>query len=289
MFENIIELCGLAAERTIRSQLAVRFNILCLLYSAQERGQQATFWTFTYKQLGEVAEMAADWSVFLRRLRKKIPGLAGVRVFERGKLKGRFHVHAVLDREVDGYLIQECKAGTRLGWAEPRRVKDGNLARYLYKELVKQLHRRDLMGRRWACFGKLPGHPWITASSLDLGLPWKFHQWRAFLSRPVGESRSETMLQGFKDWINTEIEPGLAVIIDGVLMVTDVFCTMPDAPTCAVKAPVTVELVPFDEEIAACLADDHPDRHCGDLLVYTFPNPLQSKDSVPLPKKKPPE
>jgi len=74
-----------------------------------------------------------------------------------------------------------------------------------------------------------------------------------------------------------------------VLMVTDIYCTSPEAPTCAVKAPVMVELVPFDEEIAACLPDDHPDRHCGDMLVYRFPNPLQKKDSVPLPKKKPPE
>jgi DmsE family decaheme c-type cytochrome len=60
MFENIIELCGLAAERTIRSQLAVRFNILWLLFSAHERNQQPTFWTFTYKEVDEVPEMAAD-------------------------------------------------------------------------------------------------------------------------------------------------------------------------------------------------------------------------------------
>jgi hypothetical protein len=283
---DTIDLCALAADRTIRAQLAVRFNVLLLLYVAKQQGQQPTFWTFTYKELGEHEEMAADWSTFLRRLRKKLPKLAGVRVFELGRKKGRFHVHAVFDRFVDGYLIQDLKKGTRLGYAKPKFVGDDNLARYFYKELVKQIHQRGLRGRRWACFGKLPNQPWVTASSLDLGLPWKIHQRNAFLTRPVGESRRETMLYGFKDWINREIEPGLAVVKDGQLLVTDVYAAWPDPPTRAVRGNVTVELIPVDKELLACMENPDVDEDTEAILAYRIPNPRRRADAIALPDRR---
>jgi hypothetical protein len=265
------ELSALRSHRTTVARIAILLNIDMLLDCAKAEGREPSFWTFTYAMLDEPKKMAQDWSTFLKRLRRKHP-VAGVRVFELGKQKGRFHVHAIFDRRVPIPDVEACKEGLLLGHSKVKPVNDANLARYLYKEFNKQIGRRDIPGRQWACFGKLQDVPWITMNSIDLELPWAQDRYHAFLTKEVGEPIREVMLRAFKDWLNRD-NPGIAKLKNGELFITNVFCTAPELPTHGLPAPMKVELHIVDPELAACLPDDHPDRHVESFYVYKFPNP----------------
>jgi len=276
-----IELSALRSDRTTRARIAILLNIDMLLDCAKAEGRDPSFWTFTYATLGTVKEMAADWSTFLRRLRKHEP-VAGVRVFELGRRTQRFHVHAIFDRRVPIPVVESCKEGLRLGHSNVKRVADNNLARYLYKEFNKQIGRRDIPGRQWGCFGKLPEQRWVTMSSLDLQLPWQIHRYHAFLTKEVGEPIREVMLRAFKDWLNT-LTPGLARLKNGELYITNI---MTDSPaTMGMRAPLKAYLHRVDHELLECLEDPDLDPDTDSIIIYKHPNPGHEKNkpnTVPL-------
>jgi hypothetical protein len=277
------DLSALRSHRTTVARIAILLNIDMLLDCARAEGREPSFWTFTYATVGEFKEMKQDWSTFLRRLLKKVP-LAGVRVFELGKTTKRFHVHAIFDRRVPIPDVESCKEGLMLGHSNVRAVNDANLARYLYKEFNKQIGRKDIPGRRWACFGELANCPWITMNSMDFKLPWAKERIQAIWTKEVGEPMREVMLRAFKDWLNSR-NPGIAKLKNGELYITNVFVTDPEHPTLGLPAPMEVNLHIVDPEIAALLPEGHPDRELDHFYAYSFPNPEHPKyktKSIPL-------
>ena len=125
-------------ERVLQNILAVDNNVEVLMTYARARGQRCRFWTFTFKKAEDLERCIADWSTFLRRLRAET-GVCGLRVFEWGRRRGRFHVHAVFDRFVDRKkVVDRLKADLEtMGWAKPsKKAADENLGKYLWKELT---------------------------------------------------------------------------------------------------------------------------------------------------------
>jgi len=270
-----IELSALRSKRTTVARMAILLNIEMLLDSAKAEGREPSFWTFTYARVGEIKEMARDWSTFIKRLQRKHP-VAGVRVFELGRITRRFHVHAIFDRRVPIPDVEACKEGLMLGHSKVKPVNDANLARYLHKEFNKQIGRKGISGRKWGCFGKLAGQKWITMNSMDFELPWAKERLQAIWTKEVGEPMREVMLRAFKDWLNTQ-NPGIARLKKGLLYITNVFCTDPKPPTHGLPAPLKVTLHRVDPEIAAMLPEGDPDRELDHFYVYKFPNPEHPK------------
>ncbi|HVM62575.1 MAG TPA: hypothetical protein VMV72_17070 [Verrucomicrobiae bacterium] len=147
---------GRVSEYVLLNMFVVAENVDAIRAFAESKGEVATFWTFTYAVVLAYAVDVQHWRKFLSRLRRAAAGLCGVRTFEWGGRKGRFHAHGVLDREVPKAVIEKCERGTNLGFTWAERVNDEGGA-YLYKELAKQFGRRGQGRRLWGTFGKFPG------------------------------------------------------------------------------------------------------------------------------------
>ena len=132
-----------------KSAFALDFTLREILRTAHD--PQFVLVTFWSQQRYEL--MAEHWQIFLRKVRKKLTELYGLRVFEFTQNSG-LHIHCVWSCEVDDWLLEECAEGTLIGWAKQRRVWGGDLAGYLNKELRKQFDAEDAIKRRWGTFGK---------------------------------------------------------------------------------------------------------------------------------------
>jgi len=132
-----------------KSAFALDFTLREILRTALD--PQFVLVTFWSQQRYEL--MAAHWHIFLRKVRKKLPELYGLRVFEFTQNSG-LHIHCVWSGEVDDWLLEECAEGTLIGWTKQRRVWGGDLAGYLNKELRKQFDAEDAIKRRWGSFGQ---------------------------------------------------------------------------------------------------------------------------------------
>lgn len=147
---------GRLSERVLVEMFVVAENVDAIRGFAQSKGEVPTFWTFTYADVVTYDVDVQQWRTFLGRLRRAEVGVCGVRAFEWGGRKGRFHAHGVLDREVPKAVIERCERDTNLGFTWAKRV-DEKGGEYLYKELGKQFGRRGLGHRLWGTFGKFPG------------------------------------------------------------------------------------------------------------------------------------
>lgn len=143
--------------KRIKRVLAVGSTVEWLI----ERG--GYFGTFTFCSSSESGldvepwtEWRQDWGKFLRKLRKET-GVCGVRVFQCGKRRGRFHVHTINDREIGKVVIEHCKIGGRLGFHEMSgRIEGRDLVKYMVREFVKPSVRVEGV-RSFATFGEFAG------------------------------------------------------------------------------------------------------------------------------------
>lgn len=131
-----------------KSAFALEFTLREILRSSLD--PQFVLVTFWSQQRYEM--MTEHWHIFLRKVRKQVPDLYGLRVFEFTQNSG-LHIHCVWSGEVDDWILEECAEGTIIGWAKQRRVWGGDLAGYLNKELRKQFDEEDAIKRRWGTFG----------------------------------------------------------------------------------------------------------------------------------------
>jgi hypothetical protein len=131
-----------------KSAFALDFTLREILRSSLD--PQFVLVTFWSQQCYEL--MAEHWHIFLRKVRKHMTDLYGLRVFEFTQNSG-LHIHCVWSCEVDDWLLEECAEGTLIGWCKQRRVWGGDLAGYLNKELRKQFDEEDAIKRRWNSFG----------------------------------------------------------------------------------------------------------------------------------------
>jgi hypothetical protein len=190
------------SERTLKNVFAVSDNVDVIIEYARVRGERCNFRTFTFADVSDENQCVKDWGTFLRRLRAKT-GVCGLRVFEWGRTTGRLHVHAVFDRWVSKAVVDELRAGTTLGHVKiSREAVDGNAARYLYKEVVKQFRRNRGRRRLWATFGRLAAFCGVKDYTLEYRL--KNCRRYAWETREQGESRQETERRAASLYVNTE-------------------------------------------------------------------------------------
>ena len=79
--------------------------------------------------------------------------------------------------------------------------------------------------------------------------------------------------------------PGLAVLRDGELYITDVHAMHPEPPACMVRASLKPVLHIVDPEIAALLPEGHPDRDLDSYVSYSYPNPYLRPDAIPVKRQ----
>jgi hypothetical protein len=132
-----------------KSAFALEFTLREILRSSLD--PQFVLVTFWSQQRYEL--MVEHWHIFLRKVRKKVAELYGLRVFEFTQNSG-LHIHCVWSCEVDDWFLEECAEGTIIGWVKQRRVWGGDLGGYLNKELRKQFDAEDAIKRRWGTFGR---------------------------------------------------------------------------------------------------------------------------------------
>ena len=110
------------------------------------------FWTFTFADTLDLVETRKRWNHLLTMIRKKWPGVCGLRAFELHEEHG-LHVHVVTDKRID---VNECrKLAKQAGWGRIHveripRARASYLAKYLSKERPPALKK----WRLWAGFGK---------------------------------------------------------------------------------------------------------------------------------------
>lgn len=155
--------------RVYQRILWVDANETAVVAWGRRAGQRPTFWTFTYADVSDLAQCRKDWSKVLKRLLVMYPDLCGVRVNQFGTKKGRFHMHAVFDRELPLAKVKECLRGTTFGHQyDVMRVKDDNLGGYLWRDMAKDCKRQG-MGRHFSVFGIFEGKKKLSDIVIDKG------------------------------------------------------------------------------------------------------------------------
>ena len=145
----------MVTDSQYRRRMAVKSNVEAVQESAERQGLQATFLMVTFRRVDHWRKMKREVTVFFKRLKERT-GRCGVYVWERGALRGRPHVHCVLDGFVAIGDIEKCKAGLGyIGHTGIEKTGQTGPAQYMYKEMWKQAGRRDVPGRRWGRFGRL--------------------------------------------------------------------------------------------------------------------------------------
>lgn len=122
------------------------------LFSSERLGTQGLYlWTFTFAEVLSIKDTRKRWNHLLTLLRRRWPGLCGLRVFEMHECHG-LHVHLVTNRFID--VNEARKLSLKAGWGRIHVMripiqKAAYLAKYLSKE-----REPCLKGwRLWAGFG----------------------------------------------------------------------------------------------------------------------------------------
>jgi hypothetical protein len=109
------------------------------LLNAQELATNSLyFWTFTFAKSLDVEEARKQWNRLLTRLRKNLPALTGVRVFEMHERHG-LHVHLITTRFVHVDAVREViHRQQKSNWGRIHVVKaNKGIGPYLGKYLSK--------------------------------------------------------------------------------------------------------------------------------------------------------
>ena len=123
------------------------------LFSSQRLGTQKLFlWTFTFAEVLPIKDTRKRWNHLLTLLRRRWPGLCGLRVFELHDSHG-LHVHLVTNRFID--VNEARKLSKKAGWGRIHVMRvPVEKAAYLAKYLSKDRESCFKGWRLWAGFGE---------------------------------------------------------------------------------------------------------------------------------------
>ncbi len=193
--------------RVYQRILWVDYNEGAVVEWGRRNGHRPTFWTFTYANVDDLARCRKDWARVQGRLMQMYPDLCGVRFNQFGGKKGRFHVHAVIDRELPLDKVKKCLRGTTFGkQPDVERVRDDNLGGYLWKDMAKNCRTAGL-GRRFATFGIFEGRTTLDDIVIDKG-EFGECQEMARAERVVGENWRRGWERGWQYYIQRVCRDG---------------------------------------------------------------------------------
>ena len=154
------------------AKLSVEALRLSVAQFLSQPDKEFFFWTFTFAEVLESKEAARRWHLFAKRLHRRYPQIAGIRVFEFhpgrvASLDGErhshgLHVHCLIDMYLDVNTLRRLGKGLFGRQMNVKRITDlsapERVANYIAKYLTKAERPPCLKGMRlWQNWGAWKG------------------------------------------------------------------------------------------------------------------------------------